>query len=796
MNRRSILIRSVFILLIVLAITGIPGVNAYTTTLRGWDNNAANNSVAVPPFFYSGTCSVSTENIVSASHSGSYSLSSKWWSPYGNQIGFSVPSLTSNLSCYSLGIVNSSTAGPSDFYSSEVTTTSYATTFSGYSKVIYTCDPINDIINLSNSTGTDKKLIHPYSYYFTLSKGSSAKTGVSDATALNLLIDKIRLLTTPCWSSSDSATTDAVKNNDTADAIGLGSAISYWFAPSVMIPFNSMFTGNVNVTVNAWNIDLASTTGTVHDYNIYLYDTVANTTASLGTTLGTYQQTLVPDRDYWLLLWDNMSAATTGAGGATYRSADYSVAIWAYSPAWSCTEWSECNSSIESRVCTDPAGKVPNRIETQACDVISSVTWLNNLGFEDSRDQKASLCQVNSGCAIAVFNITAEYPVNWTVVSTLDNSSVARENYVTMTSEGGSREGTRSLKMWYIPPSMYEPISDGSDGTACGNATTGRYPEVNTPYNNTMFVAANISFPSAFMDLRFSVKRCAGVPIRWDNLPWYCILTPSKSCYGVCNATLYGKYGMRLVDASDSSLIVDVYGDAGTNWADYVVDISDRGLLAGHNYTLAFAVNPENQQDPYSSCVYVDKVQATVRGAAITNCASFCDSNYTRYEAISTDPCIYKAAPSSVCVADSTDADGLDDVINGTKAYVCIGNDAISYDALTGQLVKTLNAPLCVAENAADDAATPTTTDDYFNATLKSVPFMASLLILISMLALPLLISRNGSNVGDMWPLPLFGIAQFIFICSLNGILPIYFAVMEGVIAAAVLAFFISKAVR
>jgi hypothetical protein len=579
-----------------------------------------------------------------------------------------------------------------------------------------------------------------------------------------------------------------------------------------------MYAGVVNITVG--DISITNVGGTItsstNNYYFGLYDTFLNTTTDLSTSAPPFSTSLnlAINRDYYLIMGRCRAGGISGGNPAFwYNYADYNISIFAYQPDLNCTGWSACENGVIQRQCYDNNGRITPYVETQSCAALAQISFLRNLGFEDYTTYNAAfgptyplyaaVCNKPGWpfCGDVTSRVAVKYPINWSVfVDWAYNINYgdyeALENFVTLTQDA-AREGSYALKMWYIPPKDDEPLP----GTVppyypltCGNSTVGRAPEVSSPYNQTTFIAANVSFPSPFMDLRFSVKRCESVPLQFDHRGYSLFGNPFDycgfRCYGpTCNITPYGKYGVRLMDNVDNSLILDIAQEAGANWDDLVADLSGK-LKANHNYTLAMAVNPSNALDPYSSCVYFDKVQATIRTANITKCEGYCDANnYTRYDVVTTDPCLYRSHPDATCAPASLSTD-LGDVITGKINSTCIPDTGtlITYNTKTGDLQFTPNSPYCIsiANTTVSPlgTTTPQSAENYINFLFSP---MIILTIFMFIVAVPIAYALKS------WQAFLFVTVVMAFLFSVGGFYPIYVAVVITVVAGLLLAYLVSK---
>ncbi|MEM2918997.1 MAG: hypothetical protein QXY62_05830, partial [Candidatus Altiarchaeota archaeon] len=161
-----------------------------------------------------------------------------------------------------------------------------------------------------------------------------------------------------------------------------------------------------------------------------------------------YNLTFEPFKDYVMYL---MIYATT------YKSLkvneyNLSVRILDYHPKWVCGNWSECRDNFRTRTCIDANGLLDDREEQSFCIFENQTIFL---GFEDFTEIEVKECNKHWFliCNWFVENRTARKPQNpeWTIIPSEAFPSTIKL-YVATIENTEATEGTRALKMWYLPP--------------------------------------------------------------------------------------------------------------------------------------------------------------------------------------------------------------------------------------------------------------------------------------------------------------------------------------------------------
>ena len=799
---KKIVFLTAFLMLFALTST----VSSYEFLSVFQDDGSSDHVVEAPSFFWDGECEVNINLLGTASHTGAFSFSNKWFSPDDTLIATSVPVYPNDITCLSQGVPSEDTS-LNDFYESKTETLSTATSTDTWIRSTYNCTPDENLdILYSNTAVLDSHDHFPYGYIENTggycevgSPGTFPTISTRLNDAINYIIDRYD---TEC-SSQDLEIAEIGGASSGSCGINRFFATTFWY----LVPFNSGSAGIVNISIlEQVQREDGECSVTCITNNTYLYDTVLNSTTSIGISLPLTQDLVLQhDRDYWLLIGTECIGGTGAAIPCTvdFNHTEYNISIFAYEPIFECGEWSECESGIQTRICVDQGGLVPALIETRSC--FDTPTFDLTLGFEEFVNilNGVYLCQKQFwliACLLDLQTIDALYPVNWTIVSELDNVGVERNNFIKMSSETAS-VGSRSLKMWYIPPKLEEPVNDGVGGTVCGNASSGSFPEATHPYNDSLFISQNVTFDNPFAQIRYDVRKCNEPVLQYDLKAFGC----GELCYASsCNDTPSGRYGVRIgrvnemgivtsfppfsffddsmnnetinvtdenidtfsefssaspgatinstddiffngtflnftlnvtggslslcindgateltrviigsadtlfnfnvtlgnisspineislvqcsppartvrmrlfsirnsVMSFDSNIVFDYVGFAPDTWdaGQIIHDLSNVNLETGVNYTISLAVNPENQFDPLTHCVYFDNFRVTFTEIALPECISEClpGSIDRRIGSLSNGVCTFITQTNSPdCMGDSEDRDRVNDIIAG-----------------------------------------------------------------------------------------------------------------------------------
>lgn len=604
----------------VLLIFFIPTVQAYQITYYGMDDAGTTLRPYSPSVYWAGTCTSNISLWATAGDSTAFSLSNRYLSPDDKIKGTSNPSFSSNITCRAFGTVDGG-ASLNGFYEGTVNTTHTADTINTWTRITYDCDyDANENFLYYGSWLNDTYGNHPFGYG--IQGGSCFQNGGGCSNTLaneqSLVINTIQDgYYTTCGEELNPDVHGVEYHVTTCGGVNKDLSTNYW----VVIPFNAMASGVVNITIpNRYGYLYNPAVGTLlYQHQIYLWDTVLNATENLGTTIPyTDSKNLVPYRDYWLFIGTRYYISNTNCGtgtmGVVHSYTNYTINMWAYEPNWNCEDWSDCTDSVETRLCIDPLGRVAPVEEFRTC----SITVLENatLGFEDYYTDFGLVCvpdwDVFQGCQYLTTpqNKTRRIPQGWNLTET--NTTVPRD-YITMTNEWHS-DGSLALKMWYIPPSNGEPISI----TTCGNLSYGRSPELQETNFTDVILETNITFPASNMLLSFDTRICHEVPEKHGGISEQFIfwnMSCDRECYGDCDSPLiFGNYRIYMFDQTNNEIILDFFDVAEWMQKNISIDLTraDPQIVPYENYTLRIALDTGSEYTAFPFCAMFDNMRYEV----------------------------------------------------------------------------------------------------------------------------------------------------------------------------------------
>jgi hypothetical protein len=797
---------------------------AYTMDYAMVDDGTLNHYAYLPSFYWGGQCSLNFSLYATATHSMTYNLFNTWYSPDAVQLLYGNPEYSSNITCMKQGDTNSDTS-LNDFYEAKTRTTTSATTTKTWVKGTYTCQPRADNWIIMNDTlKTDSFGNYPYAYGYRVTYSCSSPFVNNLINEHHFLIDKIaKGFSTNCGTTFNKTNceiglcSERYGNSISCVAFSFIASMDYW----TLFPFNSGEAGLVNISIlDAYFIKSTGTSGcsgSTDYHQIFIYDTATNSTINKGTALPYAESlTLNANRLYWLFIGtqSRMTKTDISTCSITYNSTIYNVSVYAYEPDWSCTDWSVCEQNIQFRTCTDLNGIIGDKAEYRDCGIPLPV-FSALLGFEQYNEQTVYICgKTFWGVPICADNLQTQsnkFPKNWTISGSKEtDSGIYRQNYITMTPDAGAKEGSLSLKMWYYPPKIEDPVipaGGGENDTVCGNQTQGQFPYVSTGYNKTLFIYSNISFPSQYMDLRWYVRKCS-TPVRQyvygvRGLPYDCYY---KYYNTENNYSLEpeGRYGLRLTDANTGAKIVDYYEVLTTSeWQERVLDLSSKGIIVNHNYTISLAVNPENELDSSHHCLYFDNFRATQRLAPF-ECASRCDG-FDYLQVVTTDPCTFARIPMyKDCIPTNVSEE------RESFEPFCIGTTRYIYNKILGEYENFPNNDICEqeiedAKKKTDQEANLTGINPLIKSILNASGISESTVLdtgfgfILSTIFLVLIINIIiGAYLGykmKHWEAMAISIIGLMLIECIPpfSIFPMWFAIIFGVFLALFLAEFIER---
>ena len=573
-------------LIIVLFLLAV-NVNAYEYIIPYYDNSVTGATINTDPvsFYVENTEDITLYQrlgfIFNTSTSSTYNAD--YESPFDLIYAVASGTLTSNKTCFNVGeadknaVSNSFEARNNLVHDGD----SAATFISTQNK--YVIDTTNEYVNISvyNNTDSEDYVYNVYSVY----ENSAIQVNRDDI---------ISRFNADNFGFCDTLSVARTKHNVTVGAV---VNIAYFY----MI-FNST-SGNIEWDVRAVGLENTRTSmGLIYKFSDNTVVEWHNQTGAI--TWSDSNSNLEEDTLYVLALGLEIFLAKT-----SYIVPDMSVLIDIRQADYVCGDWTDCDDEgYQYQDCVDINEVDVDKIESRACSLV--ILENATLGFEEYYNDFALKCVPDWLGAYQIQNITRDTPLGWSVSEDFTDEGMQRD-FLRMTSEW-STEGSRSLKMWYIPPKNGEPITN----TTCGNITYGLTPSVHQDVSNTTFlVSYNVTFPAENMMLSFDVKGCPEQVLQHDLLYtlWIIPVAP-KVCYASdCNTT---------PDSAYQFFIRNSAGEILTNHYDnYVnpyrkdtpeIDLTGLGIVAGENYTLSFQAMPENLNSQAGNCIMFDKVRYSV----------------------------------------------------------------------------------------------------------------------------------------------------------------------------------------
>lgn len=652
-------------------------------------------------FNYSGTCLVqmaSKNNFTT--YSGTFDSDLSWRSPDSITLGIaSTLEDISNTSCLSYGrtaLKDNGKDSTSGYYESSWVVTHSADNGFVSTETRYVCPVDGSIIDFTIPNASDSRGYCPY--------GMRTATDNSRISFLDALVTNYEYCNDiTAWSASGSCT---YTHGETCTDCQKTTQYIY--------PFNSSATGAVTYNITENLISVSSGAQTIYvTFTVDLVNTEAETRTALYaksiTTGATYDfldsgsLSLTPDTEYLLVMTFN----TTKVGGVDYAFTSYGptidFTIFTFRPDYVCGPWSACEDKSKYRICVDSFGVADDLIETAICEptIIENAT----LGFEETESVTATICfpdwnvitaqwglVTGHACVYMPHNITVERPVNWTVSG---DGLTFNRYFMDFTSEWAS-EGTRSLKLWTIPPKEHE-----WDGSTCTNRTVSEFPVIENIFSNaSMRVNFNVTFPATNMRIRFDAKTCEeqvrqNYPLNAFNATWIQVQVCPEYCYASdCNTTPKGNFYFDLYDNSINASVFGepIYHESITTKRQPIdIDLTGVSLEPGKNYTLSFAIFTNNPQDTRGNCIMLDDVRYDVLEESYLTildgeCKSKCVGNdYYQARVLPNGGCLLKKIYfSEICMTEeiSASVENLEDVCLDSNTLLHYNTFLADYEEL------------------------------------------------------------------------------------------------------------------
>jgi len=606
----------------------VSAVNTYEIDF--YQSNSGNLFNLDFPSFYSELTTCETQINGYANFSSPVDLHYQYFSPNDTLITDSYLQSQYDLLCEKLGL-DSTKNSLNNLYESRIRyITNTSGLGSGFTK--YICNSTSDFITLYSGINYRDNKIGNYSMSYTVHGcGTPPPKNQYNSFKSNFDLCKSPFDIGHDW-------------NITENCFSGGHTISYF------IPINST-NGNVSyslqlgysglqseIAVSGWNLTRMKDDST---FSLLYQGSNEYPTETNGNIK------LNPNEIYIFHGWITFGGGSTGIDVYLKKT---EITIEIYKPEWECGEWTECENGYQQRKCIDKLGKSPNKIETKTCLIVE----LENLtlGFEDYyTEDLVRVCVPNWVTLCSPMNIkrNVDRPLNWTIIE-----PNKRQYFLSMTNEWFT-EGTRSLKMWYIPPSDFEADSLVND---CINLTEGRVPQIYKGVNDSYFVARNITFPTSNMILSFDYKKCKNNVQSFGKITGYLgLVNCPEKCYGNCSEEPEGRFYFNILDVNTSKSILSTKN----GWFDIAelrpkskrFDLSNLGIIPNKTYNIVFAVVPESLNDNKGYCVMFDNVRYAVLKEPIV-CVSECVGlDYYKREIVNGECVIDVTKDSLECMSES-----------------------------------------------------------------------------------------------------------------------------------------------
>lgn len=607
-------------------------------------SSAASPNTALNPSFLSpDTCTETTieGSVTFLDSSHPTNVINEYYSPLDNLIITGSRPFDFNATCYSFTPFNTSEINTTLGTSESKTIVSHdADSLTNYIKTTYTCDEGVDLFYNIDMIETDVDSIGnvPNIYQNTKIKNCVVPVPYTDVEfTINLQ-----------ESNFQTCATTEVNPLERGQILATGAGSSECVGVMYYFPIRSGDTGQVDYDVDCGNpansgncMNDGPGTAILVSQKWLLYpldDRLTITTLSaLSTASGSI--TLIPNKDYVFAFFRSFRQMLIGQTiiGDGFPSAE--IDIYAYSPDYSdCDPFGECINGTRSQVCRDVNGINPPIFNYETCELI--ILENTTLGFEHfvtETDIKKCVPTWFLGCNYAVTDVIVDRPENWTVVE----DPTFKQNFVLM-SQDWATEGSRSIKLWYIPPTQSDHPADTSPNPSCVDLDSGLVPQIFVGVNDTTFLSINITFPAENMLIKYDTKKCEAPQLKHSALKDifdFSTLCPER-CYAAnCSTEPTGRYVFNILDTvtQKSLLGSPFYDDAELVTKTPTFDLSDLGIVVNRTYNIVFAVFPDNLNDQRGDCVYFDNVQYQVTDRSLTElvgveCISRCVDT-TRLEA-------------------------------------------------------------------------------------------------------------------------------------------------------------------
>lgn len=593
------------------------GVNTYTGTYHVTNTTMGSGTIKSPSVLKDESCTATLEHKAYLLGSG-FDTGITYYSPDSTAIGSGSKLNKNAILCSTFGQF-STTSDLGGYYESSGAYTTSADDGNVTLTTEYTCQETGNYYNHWGDTSSLDGFGNVAGRYGFKSTGANVGGNYDDAYSSNYGECYSGLVPAPPLSYSVTGSPSGDKRR------GVNTFYPFNSGPEGLVSYSFDFGDAVTSVMSCDDSCTGTQTGYAYlflvdiedESSVTLYSYTHDCQSGPHAVTGTQSDDLILDEDteymFVFASYNDDNGAASGCPVEYYHREplEFNISVYVYEPVWNCTAWSTCEDSEQWRVCTDANGVALPQTEFQTC----ALTVLENatLGFEEYYSDFALKCTPTwlIYCGWEISNVTRDTPVGWTVFEYDGGYTGLQRDFLRMTSEW-STEGSRSLKMWYIPPKMGEPITNET----CGNSTQGYVPVITQDVSNSTFsISYNVTFPAENMMLSFDVKGCPDQVIQHDSLTTiFGIELCPQACYaGNCTTTPESSFQFLLRD-EDGSIVTNYYDDYVSPYdADTVqLDLTGLGIVAGENYTLQFQTDPENLNSQAGNCVMFDKVRYNV----------------------------------------------------------------------------------------------------------------------------------------------------------------------------------------
>ena len=783
-------------------------------------------------FNYSGSCNGLMGSTNTFTSDSTFDSTVTWYSPANNVIGSGSNDDISNTTCRFYGFSNTEPVTinrnlTSSFYESKYDFTNSAD--SGYitTSARYQCTSPQTWTNFSISEevqGTGYCL-------FSSRSNNNADRHSNWVDVLSQYFDECDSLLERWEFAKDSC--DGDMSRTTAGLM----------TQQYVYPFNTS-SGIVRIKVrglSTWTGGAAFTSCTVYTDIIDTFDeTVTNIDTQSDAAVNTcdfddviYTGTLKEDRTNLIAVTFVVQKSVGYTAG--FDAPDIDFEIFTYRGNFECGQWSECQDGSQYRVCIDQNGIAPPRSETRTC--IIGILENATLGFEDFESVTVTRCESdwNIGsyaigeltglqqCRYIPVNDTKDRPKNWTIIG---DAATFNRDFMDMSTDWAS-QGSRSLRMWSIPPKQNEITLDSVLGLTCINTSSSDFPEIQNIISNTSLSANfNVTFPASNMRLRFDVRKCNGQVVQsYDKtafnysilgVPIFQDIVCPKQCYASsCEEIPQSTFKFDVFDEDLNSIFGStdfINIDANPPKAEtHEYDLTGLGIIPGKNYTISIATFLQNTFDTRGNCILIDNIRYDVLDESFISilggvCESRCDPSGSGDFFVATKlpsgGCkIRKIIGSQACI-NSEDAQK----INAGGCY-CIDTSTLrclnNFTGLTEDITCDYGCynDACLTEEDVEEAETgssvPITGTEQALNTFSFIWSPIFLYMIFSMIISGLLAGGvNKITNGGGGTFQMFGISMLIMVLigtlPTIGIIPIWVSIL----VAAVISLLIAKMLK